>query len=423
MTSFNSPEDQWALFAGSGYYLLSAPAGVLRIGGSARLDWLTTLSTQVFSGIDSGITREGLILDPQGHIKFPFMLTDDGSTAWLVAPDAPGLADFLRSMVFMYDVTIEELPETRVAWFLGGGVLEQAAVGDSGLLLLRDPWPNLENGGTCYFQGEHPAQRLPVIGVVTDTEGLARLKERAAQALPTETVEGYPVSEVREVSPSAWDALQIQRLRPGAAELDERSLPHELDWLRTAVHLNKGCYCGQETVARIVNMGAPPRRLVRLDLDGAHFGLPEPGAEVFAAHAGGESTVNAGEMQVAKPQAVRFDNVLQAPKGKNLFGEASCGAAQPAEPEVVEAETTAEEPIKQQVVGRVTRSANHYIYGPIAFALLRRSATGPYVVAVENGTVDAVETEIVPRDGRSADSPESRPGIGLPRLGAGIRPS
>ena len=65
-----------------------------------------------------------------------------------------------------------------------------------------------------------------------------------------------------------------------AREVDERTIPHELDWLRTGVHLSKGCYRGQETIARVVNLGRPPRRLVMLHLDGSADRLPDPGAEV-----------------------------------------------------------------------------------------------------------------------------------------------
>jgi len=70
------------------------------------------------------------------------------------------------------------------------------------------------------------------------------------------------------------DRDEIERLEtataqnPRAREADERAIPHELDWLRTAVHLTKGCYPGQETVARTLNLGKPPRRLAILQLDG-----------------------------------------------------------------------------------------------------------------------------------------------------------
>ncbi|HNI71736.1 MAG TPA: folate-binding protein, partial [Marmoricola sp.] len=48
-----------------------------------------------------------------------------------------------------------------------------------------------------------------------------------------------------------------------------------------AVHLDKGCYRGQETVARIHTLGRPPRRLTMLHLDGSENRLPALGSEVF----------------------------------------------------------------------------------------------------------------------------------------------
>jgi hypothetical protein len=50
-----------------------------------------------------------------------------------------------------------------------------------------------------------------------------------------------------------------------------------------AVHLKKGCYRGQETVARVYNLGKPPRRLVQLQIDGSTNDLPTIGTPVFAA--------------------------------------------------------------------------------------------------------------------------------------------
>ena len=81
----------------------------------------------------------------------------------------------------------------------------------------------------------------------------------------------------------ALEALRIAAWRPRAAtEVDATTIPHELDWLRSAVHLSKGCYRGQETVAKVHNLGHPPRRLVMLHLDGSDGVLPAPGSAVSA---------------------------------------------------------------------------------------------------------------------------------------------
>jgi folate-binding protein YgfZ len=81
----------------------------------------------------------------------------------------------------------------------------------------------------------------------------------------------------------SYEALRVEARRPRfGVDTDHRTIPNELPWLRTAVHLEKGCYRGQETVARVHNLGRPPRRLVLLHLDGISEVLAEPGTPVLA---------------------------------------------------------------------------------------------------------------------------------------------
>src|SRR3954452_487034 len=80
----------------------------------------------------------------------------------------------------------------------------------------------------------------------------------------------------------AFEALRVESRRPRVhLDTDERTIPHEVGWIPSAVHLTKGCYRGQETVARVANLGRPPRRLVLLHLDAGDEGLPVPGAPVL----------------------------------------------------------------------------------------------------------------------------------------------
>jgi folate-binding protein YgfZ len=76
----------------------------------------------------------------------------------------------------------------------------------------------------------------------------------------------------------AYEALRVAARRPRLGlETDHRTIPAEVDWIDVAVHLEKGCYRGQETVARVHNLGRPPRRLVLMHLDGSAEELPVPG--------------------------------------------------------------------------------------------------------------------------------------------------
>lgn len=79
------------------------------------------------------------------------------------------------------------------------------------------------------------------------------------------------------------EAARIAEGRPGANEFDERAVPAETGWVDRAVSFTKGCYTGQELVARMDSRVAePPRRLVRLrgavaagaaiEVDGAEVG-------------------------------------------------------------------------------------------------------------------------------------------------------
>ena len=146
----------------------------------------------------------------------------------------------------------------------------------------------------------------------------------------------------------AAEALRIAAWRPRlATEVDHKTIPHELDWLRTAVHLHKGCYRGQETVARVHNMGRPPRRLVMAHLDGSGHLLPEVGAAVEA-------------------------------DGRSA--------------------------------GVVTSVARHHELGPVALAVVKRSTPTDVdlLVACEGGDVAAGQEVVVPGEGVSVDRPAPR---------------
>ena len=254
---------------------------VVAVTGADRLSWLTTLSSQVLTDLtpgDGGV--ETLVLDAKGRIVHALAALDDAETLWLVteAGRGPALVEFLERMRFMLRVEVSVRDDVAVVAALGEGLerLETAISASPAVCLgvWRDPWPGVVEGGTSYDVGltrAHPGSNY-----------------RAGLALVAEDALGAVVDAFLAVAPerglagsSAWEALRVEAGRPRwAREADERAIPHELDWLRTAVHLTKGCYPGQETVARTLNLGKPPRRLAILQLDGLAGALPEPGAVV-----------------------------------------------------------------------------------------------------------------------------------------------
>lgn len=252
--------------------------GVVTVSGPDRLSWLTTLSSQVLTDLVPGLSKEGLLLDAQGRVSFQFGALDDGETTWLLteAAYAADLTSFLQSMQFMLRVEIKDVSDQYIAIATvnqGEQSAEQvkAWLDRQGGRVWADPWPGVVDGGARYFSGAHPG------------DGARFRVDVCPVARTDEFVEFLLALGLEPAGILAFQACRVAAWRPlRGSEVDDRTLPAELDWLRTAVHLDKGCYCGQESVARIVNLGKPPRRLVFLQLDGSAESLPPPGSVVEA---------------------------------------------------------------------------------------------------------------------------------------------
>jgi hypothetical protein len=208
-------------------------------------------------------------------VEHHLVLAELGGTTWAdVEPGAGAeLVGFLQRMVFM--LRVEPVPVTdgwavlTVAGPRAAAVLEAAGL----------PVPDAPDGVVATGDGGW-VRRMPPIGdgrsdVVDLLVPRAALRERADALLAAGAV---------PAGLDAYEALRVEARRPRfGVDSDHRTIPNELQWLQTAVHLDKGCYRGQETVAHVANLGRPPRRLVRLHLDGSvRETLPERGSEIFA---------------------------------------------------------------------------------------------------------------------------------------------
>ncbi|MCZ2402122.1 folate-binding protein YgfZ [Paenarthrobacter sp. Z7-10] len=239
--------------------------GVVTVTGADRLSWLNTLSSQQVTNLAPGVGTELLLLSITGRIDFDVRLVDDGTTSWLLveSAEAAPLAAWLASMKFMLRV---EVADVSAQWAVVGSTVPVSGWADR--VHWRDPWPEVGSGGYAYTalpEELHPGRERTWFEYLLP---LAEL-ESATAALP---LAGTLASE----------ALRIAAWRPRlGADTDEKTIPHELDLLRTAVHLAKGCYKGQETIARVHNLGHPPRRLVFLQLDGSQHTLPAAGSDVL----------------------------------------------------------------------------------------------------------------------------------------------
>jgi len=301
--------------------------GIVTVTGPDRLTWLHSLSTQQITGLDVGESTELMILSPKGRIEHVAFVVDDGATTWLISETAPGLAEHLDRMRFMLRVEVANVTDQWAA--LGAPRTEV----EPGVVTWVDPWPRIGPGGTTYVEADARVADAWTwqLALVPRTD----LDEEVQRRIDAGD---------RLVGTWALEALRIAAHRPRGMEVDEVALPHEFDWLRTAVHLHKGCYRGQETVAKVHNVGRPPRRLTLLHLDGSDADLPVAQASV-------------------------------------LLGD------------------------KQ--IGHVTSAARHHELGPIALALLKRSVdpAAALVVEGESGPITAAQEVIVNTDGHSADRP------------------
>jgi len=238
---------------------------VVTVAGPDRLSWLHSITSQSLSALAPRTSTEALVLSPKGHVEHALHVVDDGATTWLsVEPGTgPALTAWLRSMQFL--LRVEVANRSGEIAVVGEPIDSEGTEGEPPTW--RDPWPAVAEGSTSYAAADgatHPGAERSWRELLVPREALA------------DVVGDRPLA-------GTWaaEALRVAAWRPRLGlDTDHRTIPHELDWLRTAVHLHKGCYRGQETIARVHNLGRPPRRLVLLHLDGSGHVLPDPGAEL-----------------------------------------------------------------------------------------------------------------------------------------------
>jgi tRNA-modifying protein YgfZ len=230
---------------------------VLQVSGPDRLSWLHTICSQHLTNLADGEATEALVLSPHGHVEQHWQVADRDGVVWIDTEPgrAPEVLAYLQKMRFLKRV---EPVNVSADW----AVLSLAGP-DAAAALEVVPEP----GRTAPLAGG---------GFVRAAEG--RYDLVVPRAAKNKVIDRLGVERV---GTWAFDALRVEARRPRLGyETDHRTIPHEVGWIGTAVHLDKGCYRGQETVARVHNLGRPPRRLVLLHLSGESDELPEPGTPV-----------------------------------------------------------------------------------------------------------------------------------------------
>ena len=229
MLHFGDPaKEQRALKSGIGWADLSH-LEIAAVKGVDRLRWLHDLTTQHLETFSGGWT-DGLILDHLGHIEHQFLIFDDGETSWLFVDvdRAAPLIEYLNKMRFTMRVEVRDASNEK-------SLIKIPGLSDD----LGGPYQLVDRGQIPVFHG------------------------------------------AIQVGIWALEAERVEKMRPRIGlETDHKSIPNEIGVLNKSVHLNKGCYRGQETVAKVHNLGQPPRKLVLLHLDGSEVDLPAIGADV-----------------------------------------------------------------------------------------------------------------------------------------------
>jgi folate-binding protein YgfZ len=296
---------------------------VLTVTGPDRLRWLHDLTTAHLASLAPGTSRIALVLSPHGHVEHELHLCDDGSTTWITVEPGTGeaLRTYLDSMRFLLRVEVVGRPDLGVVW-------EPLRTDDP------DGRPTWVTPGDFAGTGATPAG--------SDRGGGAEkyVPERPAPFRGREVILPLDDLDARLAAGRPAGTWALEALRVAAAvprlgfETDHRTLPHEVGWIGPAVHLAKGCYRGQEAVARVHNLGRPPRRLALAHLDGTEGVLP-----------------------------VHGDDVL----------------------------------VGDRIVGWVGTAARHHELGPIATVIIRRSVdpTSDLTITGESGTVVASQQVVV----------------------------
>lgn len=274
---------------------------VIRVTGPEAAAFLHNLLSQKLDDVQAGWSGSALDLDTQGRILHTMdiaVTTDTSADANASAGDGAGsgtgdgagaaaapeglafyldceagkfdsLRDFLQKMIFWSQVTIEEA-DLAIITVLGGPTDIQLP------------------SQTVYSRTVSTATPADASSA-QPTTGLWEAS-RTDIAVPREqleaAVEELESTGLQLIGLMAYTAERVKALEAESVDLDEKSIPHEIPhWIGRgervgAVHLEKGCYRGQETVARVENLGRSPRVLVLLHLDGSAPTMPSPGADI-----------------------------------------------------------------------------------------------------------------------------------------------
>jgi tRNA-modifying protein YgfZ len=262
----------------------------VRVTGGDAVTWLGDLLTADIAGLEPGRGCRSLLLTPTGRIRADVQVARrDDDLFLLQAPEQPehiGLA--LNTYVLSADVSLEDRTNDLALFTVPGRAASLVGI----------------HGAT------EPSSVGPGIDVLVDAGKPAWRFVEACIAAGLEEAGG--------------DAYEVWRVRRGIARMgrdfDERSLPAEAG-LEAAIDSEKGCFLGQEAVARVRNLGHPPRLLRHLHGPGpiaagdAVFAGPNAVGEIASAAPDGE-----GSTVIARVRWDAATKPLTVSGGRSLEG-------------------------------------------------------------------------------------------------------
>ena len=256
--------------------------GVLLLEGADVLRYLHSVSSQHTEDLRPGDATQALLLSPKGKIEFAFrMVVLEGGALLDTELEAAGpLAERLARFVFRYDVKVRDLNDGRPG---DGGIAALSLIGEGA-------------DGVLEAAGLPAAPAAP--GQATLADGLAIYRTElgvdlvgATAGAATAAADALEAAGVAFGPLEAWELARVERGLPRwGAELTDDVLPEEAGLLGTYVHMDKGCYPGQESVARVHNRGQVQRRLAGLRFDEI---APRPAGDRGAA---GDAADAAGDL-------------------------------------------------------------------------------------------------------------------------------
>ncbi len=255
---------------------------VLAVSGEERLSWLHLVLSQHLTELPEGRGTEALVLDSQGHIDCHMLVAHHNSVVYLDTDAGAQASSALPTMGVDGKQSLLEYLDAMRFW---SQVEPQAA--DLAVLTVIGPEARakLEQAGVDPVPAEpYEVAGLPGGGFLRsvwfgELYAVDLLVPRESLTDWWSTLTG---AGIRQAGTLAYEALRVEALRPRIEfDTDERAIPHEMGWIHSAAHVAKGCYRGQETVAKVHNVGKPPRRMVMLHLDGSVEIRPEAGDPVW----------------------------------------------------------------------------------------------------------------------------------------------